>query len=83
MDGGWLWMVVGCGWWLLPVECGWWLVVERGWWLNVDGGWMWMSRKKSEKVKRRTLGRASTGLQHGWMRGGCGWMVTGVDADRW
>ena len=31
-----------------------------------------------KKVKRLTLGRASAGLRHGWMRGGCGW---GVDAD--
>ena len=71
MVGGWTWLVVGYrlnvdgGWWL-DVVGGWmWLVVERGWWLNVDGGWMQMSRKKSKKAKRLTLGHASAGLQHG------------------
>ena len=34
-------------------------------------------------VKRLTLGHASASLRHRWMCGGCGWMVTGMDADRW
>ena len=84
---GWHWtrMVVGCGWWL-NADGGWMQMVGgRGWWLDMDGGWMWMAtgwmwmvvgrgwvERKIKKVKRLTLGRASAGLWHGWMHGGCG-----------
>ena len=80
---------VGCGWcWTRMV-------------LDADGvgcGWCWMRMvldanelKEKEKKRKRTyaFSDVSAGLQRGWMRGECGWMVVGnrstgvVDTDRW
>ena len=69
--------------------------------LDVDGigcGWCWMrmvldadelKEKEKKRKKTYTFSDVSAGLQCGWMRGGCRWMVVGnrstgvVDTDRW